>query len=440
MAILGAEKGPSESAPRVQGVAEQRITYAQNGEDVRVWRALGHLPHLFYVEVGAYDPFEGSVTAGLSALGASGVLVEPDPQGAERLRQARGRDVVVPAAASDRPGLLAYFPSEQPGCARVGDVADAAGSGTLAVPAVRLADVLDELRPPEVHFLSVDVEGHEAAVLRGADLGRWRPWVLCVEATEPNSRRPSHEAWEPEVLAAGYSLVAFDGLNRWYLADEHPEIEADLAQPFGVLDRVLDGWVPAEMQQLRERAAAAEEEVRRLQQEQQALEERATEAGHRLDELGRRLDDRETALRLAEDETAGLRSDVTTLAAELDRLAEEHHRVIGSRSWRATQPLRSALWLGRSRSRPAGRRVGRGLLAAGDAVLARNPELRAKILDELVERPALADRLRRWRSGPPAVASVQHDGPSLSDVRRAAAVLVVAERFGADQPVDRQGA
>jgi FkbM family methyltransferase len=431
----------------VQGVAEQRITYAQNGEDVRVWRALGHLPHLFYVEVGAYDPFEGSVTAGLSALGASGVLIEPDPHGAERLRKARERDVVVPAAATDRPGLLAYFPSEQPGCGRVGDVTGTAGQSTLAVPAVRLADVLDELRPAEVHFLSIDVEGHEAAVLRGAELRRWRPWVLCIEATEPNSRSPSHEAWEPDVLAAGYSLVAFDGLNRWYLADEHPEIEDDLVPPFGVLDRMLDGWVPAEMLQLRERAVAAEHDVHRLQQELQALEagaaaaeEREADAGHRLAELARCLDERDAALRAAREEATALRSDVTTLAAEADRVAEEHHRVIGSRSWRATQPLRSALWLGRSRSRPAARRVGRDLLAAGDAVLARNPELRAKILDGLVERPALADRLRRWRSGPPAVASVRHDGPSLSDVRRAAAVLVVAEGFGADQPVDRQGA
>jgi FkbM family methyltransferase len=431
----------------VHAVAEQRITYAQNGEDVRVWRALGYLPHLFYVEVGAYDPFEGSVTAGLSALGASGVLVEPDPQGAERLRQARERDVVVPAAASDRPGLLAYFPSEQPGCGRVGDVTQMAGESTLAVPAVRLADVLDELQPAEVHFLSVDVEGHEAAVLRGAELRRWRPWVLCIEATEPNSRRPSHEAWEPDVLAAGYSLVAFDGLNRWYLADEHPEIEEDLAPPFGVLDRVLDGWVPAEMLQLRERAVAAEHDVHRLQQELQALEARAAAADerevdgeHRLAELARRLDERDAALRAAGEEAAVLRSDVTALAAEASRLAEEHHRVVGSRSWRATQPLRSALWLGRSKSGPAARQVGRGLLAAGDAVLTRNPELRAKILDELVERPVLAERLRRWRSGPPAVTAPEHDGPRLADVRRAAASLVVAERYGAGEPADRQEA
>ena len=53
--------------------------------------------------------------------------------------------------------------------------------------------------------------------LAGFDLERWRPWILVVEATKPNTTEPEHEAWEPRVLASGYCFTLFDGLNRFYV-------------------------------------------------------------------------------------------------------------------------------------------------------------------------------------------------------------------------------
>ena len=63
-----------------------------------------------------------------------------------------------------------------------------------------------------IHFCKVDVEGAEADVLAGFDLAKWRPWVLVVEATVPQSTAPSHGDWETEVLAAGYTRAFFMGL------------------------------------------------------------------------------------------------------------------------------------------------------------------------------------------------------------------------------------
>ena len=38
------------------------ISHAQNFEDVMLWRALKHIEHGFYVDVGANDPDVHSVT------------------------------------------------------------------------------------------------------------------------------------------------------------------------------------------------------------------------------------------------------------------------------------------------------------------------------------------------------------------------------------------
>lgn len=62
---------------------------------------------------------------------------------------------------------------------------------------------------------------------------------LSLEATVPLISRPSHHEWEPGVLAAGYRVALFDGLNRFYVRDDEPELGERLAVPANVLDNYI---------------------------------------------------------------------------------------------------------------------------------------------------------------------------------------------------------
>ncbi len=73
-------------------------SYSQNGEDVVLWRALRGITDGRYVDVGANDPFNDSVTMAFYSHGWSGITVEPDPGFAPLLRQHRPRDRVIEAA------------------------------------------------------------------------------------------------------------------------------------------------------------------------------------------------------------------------------------------------------------------------------------------------------------------------------------------------------
>jgi hypothetical protein len=53
------------------------ISYAQNYEDVMLWRALKHVQHGFYIDVGANDPTDDSVTKAFYVRGWRGINVEP---------------------------------------------------------------------------------------------------------------------------------------------------------------------------------------------------------------------------------------------------------------------------------------------------------------------------------------------------------------------------
>ena len=179
----------------------QRISYAQNGEDVRLWHAFGPREGrecgFVYVDVGANEPWHFSVTAALSELGWRGLLIEADPELANRLRAERIRDVVVNAAAADREGELTFFRVPGTGLGTM-DEAEAAAARDrgfaveeIVVPALRLDDIIDRFARdlgPDIHAMTIDVEGAESIVLDG--LNRYRPWAICIEAVEPGTDTP----------------------------------------------------------------------------------------------------------------------------------------------------------------------------------------------------------------------------------------------------------
>lgn len=53
------------------------VSYAQNFEDVMLWRALGHIENGFYVDIGAQHPTIDSVSKAFYERGWSGINVEP---------------------------------------------------------------------------------------------------------------------------------------------------------------------------------------------------------------------------------------------------------------------------------------------------------------------------------------------------------------------------
>jgi FkbM family methyltransferase len=226
--------------------ADSFVSYAQNGEDVVLFRALGAVEGGRYVDVGANDPVHLSVTYAFYLRGWSGVTIDPVPEYAELQRSVRPRDVMVEAAISDVPGGSVTF--HQIADTGLSTLIDEVAAGHRAagwavkdvvVPARRLDDVLAGAgwEGLEIHFMVVDVEGAERAVLETIDLKQWRPWVLVVEATQPLTSVLTHESWESVLLDADYRFCLFDGLSRFYVAGEKwAELHGALSVPANVLD------------------------------------------------------------------------------------------------------------------------------------------------------------------------------------------------------------
>ena len=233
------------------------VSYAQNGEDVLLDRVFPRGKPGFYIDVGASDPQVASVTKHFYDLGWHGINVEPTTYSFERLVAERPRDVNLNVALSDRAGEMAFheFAEGDSGVSTASEATAARhhhsglASRQRTVATMTLAQVCEEHSVGEIDFLSVDVEGHEAQVLAGADWKRWRPRVVLVEATEPATWEEAidtprllvatHDDWEHILLEAGYRYASFDGINRFYVRSE----DAGLAKALAVPVNFLDGYV-----------------------------------------------------------------------------------------------------------------------------------------------------------------------------------------------------
>jgi FkbM family methyltransferase len=268
------------------------VSYAQNFEDVMLWRALGSVDNGRYIDIGAQDPLVDSVSLMFYERGWRGIHVEPAPPYAELLRQRRPDEVVIQAAVADKNGIMSFYEFPSTGLSTGNpDIAEkhidrGFGVREIVVPAVTLDEVFSHESGQEVHWLKIDVEGGEKQVLEGWIHSSLRPWIVLIESTAPMSKVESHEQWEPLILSKGYKFAYFDGLNRFYVADGHAELLGAFSSGPNVFDDfTLSGTTPLcatlrsrirsledQGEHERQKLAASEAETARIAQDLAAQE------------------------------------------------------------------------------------------------------------------------------------------------------------------------
>jgi FkbM family methyltransferase len=220
-------------------------SYAQNLEDVVLWRVLGHIENGFYVDIGAQDPILESVSKAFYERGWRGIHVEPVKVYADLLRADRPDEVVIEAAVSKGHGSTILYDLEDTGLSTIRpEIAEMHQESGRAhsqrqVHTLTLDDVLSVAGKRVIHWLKIDVEGGEAAVLEGWRTSPARPWIVCIECTIPVSRVEATRDWESVLISKGYQCAYFDGLNRFYVHSCQIRIKKDLAAP----PSIFDGYV-----------------------------------------------------------------------------------------------------------------------------------------------------------------------------------------------------
>jgi FkbM family methyltransferase len=199
--------------------------YGQFGEDRILADMFRQTDTRTCIDVGANDGVTGSVSLHFEQAGWRCILVEPNPDLCARLRRERTAFLFEGAASSTagtttlmlaEGGDLSHAVSSiEPG-AEAGIARQGLSVRAVEVRTAPLDAILEEagVVEGEIAFVSIDVEGHEPAVLKGFSLARWRPRVLIVEDNSllfGNGLRPT-------LARQGYVRFRRTGVNDWYAA------------------------------------------------------------------------------------------------------------------------------------------------------------------------------------------------------------------------------
>ena len=226
---------------------EPIITYAQNGEDILLYRALKDVKEGFYVDIGAWEPELDSVTKLFYDLGWSGINIEPNSESYERLCSGRERDINLKIAVGDEEKFIDFFMFRDTGLSTsLNESAElVAADRNLEITKViieqkTLNSVLEaHCTGKEIHFLKLDVEGSEFSILKDFNFSKFKPWIIVVETIYPVSLKKVNFNWDDFFKKNNYEFAQFDGINSYYVESTRSEILELLRDPVNYTDNFV---------------------------------------------------------------------------------------------------------------------------------------------------------------------------------------------------------
>lgn len=210
---------------RASGAKSHPPFYSQHGEDIIVWKVMsGSRGPQYTVEVGMIDGQRFSNTLAFEKRGWSGLCVEAHPGYVDMVRKNRPGSTVIHAAAADVGGKTMPFHADPRGDLSSLVPRDEAemkerfghwfqGYEVVDVPVRTLDDMLYEAQAPrQMELVSIDIEGGEAAALRGMDLRYWQPRILLIEVSDPLTKANL----DTQLGESGYQCARVVGVNGMY--------------------------------------------------------------------------------------------------------------------------------------------------------------------------------------------------------------------------------
>lgn len=183
--VRAADAPVAADAPTVDILWTETKRYSYGSEELIIRDFFQDRRGGFFVDVGCAWPIKNSNTYYLEKhLGWKGIGIDGLPDFADNWARRRPNSTFLNFLVSDHSDTEERFykvPVWGLSTAEAEVAATMPLVDEIEVPSITLDDLLERFGVTKVDFVSIDVEGHQAKVLAGFDVQRWKPELVCIE-------------------------------------------------------------------------------------------------------------------------------------------------------------------------------------------------------------------------------------------------------------------
>tara|TARA_B100000575_G_scaffold23432_1_gene15950 strand:+ start:141 stop:842 length:702 start_codon:yes stop_codon:yes gene_type:complete len=156
------------------------VHFGEFAEDVFINRLFKNVNKGFYVDVGCYHPFKGSLTAKLYEKNWHGINIDISKTSIDLFKIVRKKDINLNLAISNFDGETYYY-ENSPINQQNSLIQKHDNQQKKKIECLKLNSVLIKYNISSFEYLNIDVEGSELDVIKGIDFKKFTPTLVTIE-------------------------------------------------------------------------------------------------------------------------------------------------------------------------------------------------------------------------------------------------------------------
>ena len=190
--------------------------YAEFAEDVMVNRILKKIKKGFYIDIGAYHPYKGSLTYNLYNRKWNGINLDISKSSIDLFNIARPSDININCAVSEFNGETFYY-ENSPINQQNSLIPQDENQKKIKIQSYKLSEILKMQNINSVDYINIDTEGNELEVLMGIDFSKINPTLFTIE---DNSFDLNNEIKKKKIIylkEKNYELINIIGVTMFFV-------------------------------------------------------------------------------------------------------------------------------------------------------------------------------------------------------------------------------
>ena len=190
--------------------------YAEFAEDIMVNRILKNFNEGFYLDVGAYHPYKGSLTQNLYRRGWRGMNLDISKSSIDLFNLARPKDININCGVSDFNGETYYY-ENSPINQQNSLISQNEKQKKIRIQCYQLNEVLKLKNIEKVDYINIDTEGNELKVLTGIDFNKINPFLFTVEDNSFDLKIDNKKKKINFLKEKNYTLINIIGVTMFFV-------------------------------------------------------------------------------------------------------------------------------------------------------------------------------------------------------------------------------